>query len=143
MRAQSIIGISRALSSGLAVAAIVAAGYHGTAQAFDYSGKRIEFVVPFATGGGSDNWARFFAPRFQAALPGNPVIAVMNVRIWMPLLSNLSETAGDRRASARRPPPPRSRRAAGSDRFREPAPGPAPGSRGRSRSRTGRPTPGW
>jgi len=79
MRAQSIIGISRALSSGLAVAAIVAAGYHGTAQAFDYSGKRIEFVVPFATGGGSDNWARFFAPRFQAALPGNPVIAVMNV----------------------------------------------------------------
>lgn len=49
------------------------------AAAYDYSGKRIDFVVPFPTAGGSDVWARFFAPRFQEALPGNPVIAVRNV----------------------------------------------------------------
>ncbi len=49
------------------------------AAAYDYSGKRVDFVVPFPTAGGSDVWARFFAPRFQQALPGNPVIAVRNV----------------------------------------------------------------
>ncbi len=69
----------RALLWSVTAAAIAAGSFPGAAQAFDYSGKRVEFVIPFSTGGGSDNWARFFAPRFQAALPGNPVIAVMNV----------------------------------------------------------------
>ncbi|HEX2197320.1 MAG TPA: tripartite tricarboxylate transporter substrate-binding protein [Burkholderiales bacterium] len=44
----------------------------------DFSGKRIEFVIPFGTGGGSDVWARFLAPRLSEALPGKPVVAVRN-----------------------------------------------------------------
>lgn len=80
MQAKSIRWfISRALFSGLAATVTVAGNYPSAALAFDYSGKRVEWVIPFGTGGGSDNWARFFAPRFQAALPGNPVIAVLNV----------------------------------------------------------------
>lgn len=49
------------------------------ATAADFSGQRIEFVIPFGTGGGTDGWARFFAPRFQEALPGKPVVVVRNV----------------------------------------------------------------
>ena len=48
------------------------------ATAADFSGKRIEFVIPFGTGGGSDVWARFLAPRLGEALPGKPVVAVRN-----------------------------------------------------------------
>ncbi len=49
------------------------------AQKVDFSGKRIEWIIPFGTGGGSNRWARFYAPWLQKALPGNPVIAVKNM----------------------------------------------------------------
>ena len=61
------------------IAAAITIAVASPAAAIDYKGKRVEFIIPFGTGGGSDNWARFFAPRFQAALPGNPVVAVKNV----------------------------------------------------------------
>ncbi|NQZ29855.1 MAG: tricarboxylate transporter [Oceanospirillaceae bacterium] len=51
----------------------------GNAYAADFSGKRIEWTVPFKEGGGSDRWARFYAPLLSDALPGNPVIVVKNV----------------------------------------------------------------
>lgn len=49
------------------------------AQAVDFSGKTIEFVIPFGVGGGSDTWARFNAPFFATYLPGKPVVVVKNV----------------------------------------------------------------
>ena len=49
------------------------------APAADFSGKRIEWIIPYGTGGGSNRWARFYAPRLQKHLPGNPVIAVKNM----------------------------------------------------------------
>jgi tripartite-type tricarboxylate transporter receptor subunit TctC len=49
------------------------------ARAADFSGKTIEFVIPFATAGGSDVWARFFAPYLSQALPGKPTVVVKNV----------------------------------------------------------------
>ena len=49
------------------------------AQAADYSGERIEWVIPFKVGGGSDTWARFFAPMISQNLPGQPAVVVKNV----------------------------------------------------------------
>lgn len=49
------------------------------AGAADFSGERIEWIIPFGTGGGSDSWARFYAPRLSKNLPGQPVIAVKNI----------------------------------------------------------------
>lgn len=48
------------------------------AQTPYYSGKTIEIVVPFATGGGTDIESRFFAPFFEKHIPGNPRVFVRN-----------------------------------------------------------------
>lgn len=44
-----------------------------------FSGRTIEFVIPFPEGGGSDVWARFLAPFLARHLPGQPVVIVRNV----------------------------------------------------------------
>jgi tripartite-type tricarboxylate transporter receptor subunit TctC len=49
------------------------------AQKADFSGKRIEMVVPFPPGGGSDVYSRALAPFFEKHLPGNPTIIIRNV----------------------------------------------------------------
>ena len=64
----------------------LAAGVIGTlsgvmttpAAAIDFSGKTIEWVIPFGVGGGSDKWARFYAPLLGNALPGKPIVVVKN-----------------------------------------------------------------
>ena len=48
-------------------------------SAVDFKGKRIEWIIPFKEGGGSDTWARFYAPLLSANLPGSPVMAVKNI----------------------------------------------------------------
>ncbi len=61
-------------------AALALTGVAGTqALAADFSGKRIEWIIPFKEGGGSDTWARFYAPQIAGNLPGGPVIAVKNI----------------------------------------------------------------
>jgi tripartite-type tricarboxylate transporter receptor subunit TctC len=49
------------------------------AQKADFSGKRIEMIVPFQPGGGSDVYSRALAPFFEKHLPGKPTIIVRNV----------------------------------------------------------------
>lgn len=49
------------------------------AQKVDFAGKRIEFVVPFPPGGGSDVYIRALGPFFEKHLPGNPTIIIRNV----------------------------------------------------------------
>lgn len=49
------------------------------AQKVDFSGKRIEMLVPFNPGGGSDVYSRALAPFLEKYLPGNPTIVVRNV----------------------------------------------------------------
>ncbi len=44
-----------------------------------FHGERIEWIVPFKEGGGSDTWARFYAPLFSHSLTGNPVVVVKNI----------------------------------------------------------------
>ena len=49
------------------------------ASSADFSGKTIEWIIPFDVGGGSDVWARLYAPFLQKYLPGNPIVAVKNM----------------------------------------------------------------
>lgn len=49
------------------------------AQKVDFSGKKIEVLVPFAPGGGSDVYARALQLYLEKHLPGKPTIIVRNV----------------------------------------------------------------
>jgi len=49
------------------------------AQEVSFAGKRIEVIVPFAPGGGSDVYIRALGPYLEKHLPGNPTILVRNV----------------------------------------------------------------
>ena len=49
------------------------------ANAADFAGKTIEWIIPFGEGGGSDKWARFYAPLLAQELPGKPNVIVRNV----------------------------------------------------------------
>ena len=51
----------------------------GLATAADFSGKTIEWIIPFKEGGGSDKWSRYYAPLLAKHLPGNPNVVVKNV----------------------------------------------------------------
>ncbi len=64
--------------AGAAVAMLASMGLQQT-WAADFAGKRIEWIIPYGTGGGSNRWARFFAPWLTKSLPGQPVIAVKNM----------------------------------------------------------------
>lgn len=50
-----------------------------TSYGADFSKKTIEWIIPFGVGGGSDVWARLYAPFLQKYLPGNPIVAVKNM----------------------------------------------------------------
>lgn len=69
------------LAAGASAAAATALmGPRAFAQTpVDFSGKTIEFWMPFAEGGGSDVWARFFAPFLSKHLPGQPNVMIRNV----------------------------------------------------------------
>lgn len=49
------------------------------AQAADFTGKNIEWIIPFGPGGGSAAWAQFLAPQLGQALPGKPNIVIKYV----------------------------------------------------------------
>jgi tripartite-type tricarboxylate transporter receptor subunit TctC len=59
-------------SAGLLAAPAVAQ------RAVDFAGRTIEWVIPFAEGGGSDVWARFMAPFLAKNLPGRPTVIIRN-----------------------------------------------------------------
>ncbi len=60
-----------------ALGVIAAAGLAAPAAAeVDFSGKTIDWVIPFSETGGSAKWANFFAPLLSEELPGNPTVVV-------------------------------------------------------------------
>jgi len=64
------------------VGLIAAAGLAAPAAAeVDFSGKTIEWVIPFSETGGSAKWANFYAPLLSEALPGNPTVVVTSREI--------------------------------------------------------------
>lgn len=52
---------------------------NAAAQKVDFAGKRIEVIVPFAPGGGSDVYMRAMAPHLERHLPGKPTLIIRNV----------------------------------------------------------------
>lgn len=68
----------RGVLAGIAAAGLAVAAPQMAAAEVSFKGKTIEFIMPFAPGGGSDTWARFNAPLLQKYLPGNPVVVVVN-----------------------------------------------------------------
>ncbi|WP_417526273.1 tricarboxylate transporter [Marinovum sp.] len=65
---------SRTLASTVAAAALFTAT--AASAEVDFSGKTIEWVIPFSETGGSAKWANFFAPLLSEQLPGNPTVVV-------------------------------------------------------------------
>lgn len=59
--------------------AVLALVFGNTAHAADFSGETVEWIIPFKEGGGSDKWARLYAPYLARALPGQPNVIVKNV----------------------------------------------------------------
>jgi hypothetical protein len=51
----------------------------GAANAVDYKGKKITFIVPFKEGGGGSVYTRFLSPLFAKHLPGAPTAVVRNI----------------------------------------------------------------
>lgn len=66
------------VAAALATVSITFGGAQ-SASAVDFSGKTIEWWMPFSEGGGSDVWARFFAPYLGKYLPGQPNVIIRNV----------------------------------------------------------------
>ncbi len=74
------IRFSARCAAALAVAASLSwAPATTSAEHPDFSDKEITLVVPFSAGGGTDRWARFWAPLIAAELPGEPVIRIENI----------------------------------------------------------------
>ncbi|MDW5377751.1 tricarboxylate transporter [Halomonas sp. HP20-15] len=65
---------------GLFCAGLTALAIPATADAADTNvPDDIKWTIPFGVGGGTDVWARFFAPWFSDYLPGEPTIMIDNV----------------------------------------------------------------
>jgi len=64
---------------GIALFFIASLGIVSPAKGVDFSGETITWIIPFNVGGGSDVWARLYAPFFKRYLPGNPIVAVKNM----------------------------------------------------------------
>ena len=66
--------LKSALGAGTALGLMVAGVT--SASAVDFSGKTIEWTIPFSETGGSAKWANFFAPMLSENLPGKPNVVV-------------------------------------------------------------------
>lgn len=69
----------RRAALGLAAAAATLAIAGPAGAEVNFAGKTINWVIPFKEGGGSDKWARFYAPLLSQALPGRPSVVVKNM----------------------------------------------------------------
>lgn len=54
-------------------------GVTTSTQAADFSGERVEWLIPFKEGGGTGTWARFYAPMLAENLNGQPTLVIKNV----------------------------------------------------------------
>jgi tripartite-type tricarboxylate transporter receptor subunit TctC len=62
-----------------ALCAFALAAETAQAQKASFAGQRVELLVPFAPGGGTDVYARAIAPFLEKHLPGRPTVLVRNV----------------------------------------------------------------
>lgn len=66
-------------TSALGLAGCFGGAGGDNSQSSDYPTENIELVVPYATGGGFDTYARITKPYWQEHLPNNPTVNVQNV----------------------------------------------------------------
>jgi tripartite-type tricarboxylate transporter receptor subunit TctC len=74
-----LVSSRAAAFTGLAASLVLFPATQAAAQKVDFAGKRIEMLVPFNPGGGSDVYSRALAPFLEKYLPGNPTIIIRNV----------------------------------------------------------------
>ena len=65
-------------TSLVAAALSLALVFSAPARAADFAGQTVQWIIPFAEGGGTDRWARFYAPLLSENLPGQPEVVVVN-----------------------------------------------------------------
>jgi tripartite-type tricarboxylate transporter receptor subunit TctC len=70
---------SLAVLGTVSVLALAAAQVPAHAQTANFAGQRVDLLVPFAPGGGTDVYARALAPFLEKHLPGKPTLLVRNV----------------------------------------------------------------
>lgn len=68
--------IKTLVTSGLALGMLINTL---NAKEVNFEGKVVEWVIPFQAGGGSDKWARFYAPLIKEVLPGQPAVIINNM----------------------------------------------------------------
>ncbi len=78
VRKPNFMRAARTLAATIALAALGTFLFNGAQAATSLKGKRVNIIVPFAEGGGSDIYARMMAPYFEKYLPGNPKILILN-----------------------------------------------------------------
>ncbi|MCC7428963.1 MAG: tricarboxylate transporter [Alphaproteobacteria bacterium] len=66
-------------AAGAAALALPGLPRRAEAQSFEFAGTRIELVVPFGEGGGTDVWARVMLPHLKRHMPGDPSLIVRNI----------------------------------------------------------------
>ena len=76
---QKLMSSLRRTALAVAVGATAFATATPTLAEVDLSGETVEWIIPFKEGGGSDKWARFYAPLLSEALPGQPAVVVKNM----------------------------------------------------------------
>jgi tripartite-type tricarboxylate transporter receptor subunit TctC len=79
MTASSNFTFTRRTAVSLAIGSAAALAFGGPASAqVSFEGETIEWIIPFAPGGGSDTWARFNQRFLQEYLPGKPTVIIVN-----------------------------------------------------------------
>lgn len=73
------VHLVRLAGAGALALGLAAGAWSTPAAAVDLAGKQVEWTIPFDTGGGSDAWARFYAPLLGESLPGKPTVVIKNV----------------------------------------------------------------
>ena len=71
-----MLAIKKLVFGTLGVLGCMAATAMPASAMADFSGKTIEWTIPFSETGGSAKWANFFAPLLSDTLPGNPTVVV-------------------------------------------------------------------
>jgi hypothetical protein len=76
---ESVRLLKRIASLGVAIGLVGLLSAPAVAQKVDFSGKRVEAIVPFGPGGGADVYMRAIAPYLEQYLPGHPTVIIRNV----------------------------------------------------------------
>lgn len=73
-----LVGVASLFALSAATVLGIGVTTKGAEAAANFEGKRIQIIVPFNEGGGTDSYSRFLQQYFQKYLPGKPKILIIN-----------------------------------------------------------------